>query len=177
MQEGFLPGFGTCGPDLDCSAGSHCSPLLTAHPIPSGAKAAPQGERLTANELGKCWRAEAIAQHWSHFPACVQTQSLIQRPWSLLALPHPRELPPTSRSLSAGRCQFKPVSCGAICLWFLSPLWKACSSPLFIKSSICKELLSKTIAFYFSPSFPPKCASPPVTANTSDAAGTSHWDG
>lgn len=33
---------------------------------------------------------------------------------------------------------------------FSSPLWKASSSPLFIKSSACKEMFSKTIAIFFS---------------------------
>lgn len=74
---------------------------------------------------------------------------LVQRPRSQPALLRPRELPPTSRSLPAGRCRVKPVPCGAVCMWFSPPLWKASSSPLFIESSICKELLSKTIAFSF----------------------------
>lgn len=49
-----MPGLRSCGPDLDCPAGSHGSPSLSSRPIPSGAKAAPQGAGLTAGETPGC---------------------------------------------------------------------------------------------------------------------------
>ena len=74
----FTGGFSAWAQEPWTRSGSHSSLSLPACPSPSGARAAPQRDRLTAFELRKRRRAEAVAQRRSHFPACVQAQSLFR---------------------------------------------------------------------------------------------------
>lgn len=78
--------------------------------------------------------------------ACLLRQSLIRIP--CVPLSHPQELPLSSCSLPA-------CALWSCLLGFSSTLLNTSSSLMFIKSFICKELFSKTIApFFFPPHLP-----------------------
>ena len=164
----FTGGFSAWAQEPWTRSGSHSSLSLPACPSPSGARAAPQRDRLTAFELRKRRRAEAVAQRWSHFPACVQAQSLFRGRRSPLpslvpgsCLPRPARSQRTQTRASQSRR-----------LVVLLSLAEGQQLPAVYKK-LYQQTAEQNSCFFSSPPL----FSPPVTADPGAAAGTSHCGG